>query len=358
MKVFVSSDWHLDAVTHGVDRHDELAARAHEVADAAIKAKADVFMFLGDLCDPDRGSDVARALGVVVEIETKLAEAGIETIWLAGNHDVIEDGTGRTVLSPLRTVARIVEEPSVVIIKRAKFLLLPFTASAKPYSPKEFVEQAVKQHGNTFDIAAGHLSVPGMTPGEESNEMRRGRDVTLPVDQLLRCSMFVLNGHYHRQTTMEGVYIPGSLAQLTFGEHVTHHYLVLEKDPKRGWGIEAQQFKRPARAMLTFRQSDAERTGWTGWRSEPGDMVRIMADGPEDERAKWEAEVRRGFCHQASKVITIAGNVLEDLVQEKPGVLVVEGIRNAVEAVIEEGRFADKDAVGALCNKFLSEVGI
>jgi len=357
MKLVVSSDYHLDAVTHGVDRKHELAARAHEVADAAIEMKADVFLFMGDLCDPDRGSDVAWALGVVVEIETKLAEAGIETIWMAGNHDVIEDGTGRTVLSPLKTVARVVEEPCVVTIKKVKFLLLPFTASAKAYSPKDFVEAAFKKHGEC-DIAAGHLSVPGMTPGEESNEMRRGRDVTLPVDQLLRCSKMILNGHYHRQTTMDGVHIPGSLAQLTFGEHTSHSYLVLEKDPKSGWGIEARKFKRKARAMLTFRQSDAGRTGWVGWRSEPGDMVRIIADGPEEERAEWEAEVRKGFCHQASKVITVAGNVSEELVQEKPGAVAVEGIRNAVEAVIEEGRFADKEAVGALCNKFLSEVGL
>lgn len=357
MKVFVTSDWHLDAVTHGIDRHDELAARAHEVADEAIKQGADVFMFLGDLCDPDRGSDVARALGVVVEIETKLAEAGVEAIWMAGNHDVIEDGTGRTVLSPLKTVARVVEEPSVITIQRTKFLLLPFTAAARPYSPKDFVDKSAIGHGE-FDIAVGHLCVPGMTPGEESNEMRRGRDVTLPVDQLLRCSKMILNGHYHRQTTMDGVHIPGSLAQLTFGEHASHSYLVLEKDPKRGWGIEARKFKRTARAMLTFRQSDAGRTGWVGWRSEPGDMVRIIADGPEEERVEWEAEVRKGFCHQASKVITVAGNVSEELVQEKPGTLAVEGIRNAVNAVIEEGRFADKDAVGTLCDKFLSEVGL
>lgn len=353
MKLFVGSDFHFDAVTCGIDRHDELAARAHEIADAAIEAEADVFMFLGDLCDPDRGSDVTRALGVVIEIETKLAEAGIETIWMAGNHDVIEDGTGRTVLSPLKTVARVVEEPCVITIKKTKFLLLPFTAAAKAYSPKDFVEAAFKKHGEC-DIAAGHLCVPGMTPGEESNEMRRGRDVMLPVDQLLKASRIILNGHYHRQALVDGVYIPGSLAQLTFGEHHSHSYLYLEKDPERGWMVDGRKFKSPARVMMTIRQAGGERT----WKAETGDLVRLIADGPEGERAEWEASTRAAFCQDAEKVIMVAGNVSEDLVQEKPGALAVEGIRNAVEAVIEEGRFADKDAVGALCDNFLSEVGL
>jgi len=76
-------------------------------------------------------------------------------------------------------------------------------------------------------------------PGEEANELQRGRDVAYPVDAIealtkrLGVPAVLIQGHYHRaQTvTLKGleIHIPGSLARLTFNEEGhAPGYLILE----------------------------------------------------------------------------------------------------------------------------------
>jgi DNA repair exonuclease SbcCD nuclease subunit len=219
MKIVVTSDWHLDHVSHGVDRHVELAIRAIETCTYAIEQCADAYLFLGDLCDPDRGADVVKSLSVSIEIAVRLKAAGIPSLWLAGNHDVIEDGFGRSVLHPLRHLATVVEEPGVhALCEGLHIACLPFTSAAKPYFPQQVVQTWKQQIRTGVPLAVGHLNVPGLIPGEEVKEMRRGRDVQLPVTELEGWAKLIMNGHIHRQYVAGAVRIPGSLAQLTFGE--------------------------------------------------------------------------------------------------------------------------------------------
>lgn len=231
-KIVVSSDFHLDHVSAGVDRHAELKARALETVDYAVANNAAYYMFLGDLCDPDRGADVAKSLEVAMEMVLRLDEANIPSVWLAGNHDVIEDGSGRTVLTPMREVAHVVEKPELVRIPHVGWCaFLPFTSAADPYFPVQKVEEWKALQPNGVLLAAGHLSVPGTVPGEEVHEMRRGRDVRLPIEALSGWAQYVFNGHVHKQQFVNGVHIPGSLAQLTFGEGAHDPgFLVLEVD--------------------------------------------------------------------------------------------------------------------------------
>lgn len=229
-KIVVTSDFHLDHVSNGIDRHAELKERALETVTYAVAEKAAYYMFLGDLCDPDRGADVAKSLEVVMEMIIRLDEADIRSVWLAGNHDVIEDGSGRTVLTPLREVAHVVEKPELVSIPHVGWCaFLPFTSAANPYFPIKVVDEWRALRPGGVLLAAGHLSVPGTVPGEEVHEMRRGRDVTLPVERLTGWADYLFNGHVHKQQCAGGVHIPGSLAQLTFGEGANDPgFLVLE----------------------------------------------------------------------------------------------------------------------------------
>lgn len=245
MKIVVTSDWHLDHVTHGVRRFPELQETLSKVCDAAVEEGAAAFLFLGDLCDPDTGSSVFRCIEAAIGVAQYLAARKIQTVWLAGNHDVIEDGTGDTTLSPLRTVdlghevpgerwVQVVEQPAVITLGMYRddcrsLLCLPFTATSHPYDVESFVKAAQTME-KSRTIAIGHLTVPGVVPGEETTEMPRGREVTLPVAECAKKAKLVLNGHYHRQQrTEDGVWIPGSLARLTFGEEGNRPgYLVLE----------------------------------------------------------------------------------------------------------------------------------
>lgn len=138
MKILVTGDWHLDARTAGFDRFEDLRSAVDWTVAFAAAAGVDLYVNLGDLCDPDTTRS-HRAVGLACETAAALARHGIAQVWLAGNHDVIEDGTGSTTLAPLAGWARVHgghplfvvgEEPLYlpeVLGKRIDLLLLPFT---------------------------------------------------------------------------------------------------------------------------------------------------------------------------------------------------------------------------------------
>lgn len=234
MKLVVSSDWHPDHVTHGVSRFDDVAKAVVHTVDVAIREKADGYLFAGDLCDPDAGSVVLRCVELAIEAAVELAGHDIPSIWIAGNHDVVEDGLGTTTLSPLRGLGInsviVCEQPQMVHIEGLAVVALPFTAATNPYDPEDALRRTIAPDSPV--LVAGHLCVPGVVPGEETTDMPRGREVAFPLavarERFPRATL--LNGHYHRrQTTPEGVIIPGSLVRLTFNEEQNEPcFLVLE----------------------------------------------------------------------------------------------------------------------------------
>jgi DNA repair exonuclease SbcCD nuclease subunit len=239
-RIFVSSDWHLDHVTYGVSRYGDVRQAIQQVVEAAVAEKADLFAFLGDLCDPDDGPAALQAVATAIGIATVLAARGIPSWWIAGNHDVIEDGTGMTTLSPLRALCmpevHVFEQPEVRAIpgkslhdpsRPTPLLALPFTAASHRYDPRGVVAKHAKQLGERA-VVAGHLHLEGILPGEETTDMPRGRSVQFPVDDC-RVGWLKLNGHYHKKQIFRGVHVPGSVARLTFGEEDNKpSYLVVE----------------------------------------------------------------------------------------------------------------------------------
>lgn len=238
MKLLCVSDLHLDVVTMGVPRFPELVDALMHTVEVAIAAKVDGYVFLGDLCDPDSGPVVFRCVELAIRTADFLRRNGIPSWWLAGNHDVIEDGSGRTTLDPVRHSGMVIEDPMgwAVLDKKGKivanFVGLPFTATSHPYDPSEILRKNLLDDG-TPNVVFSHLSVPGIIPGEETIDMPRGRDVMLPVELLARPDVLVVQGHYHRQQVHQHkgatVNVVGSLARLTFGEE-SHNpgYLLVE----------------------------------------------------------------------------------------------------------------------------------
>jgi len=233
MDLVVASDLHLDHVTRGVSRFDDLTKSLKEVECKVVKERA-AFAFLGDLCDPDKNLSVARAQHAAISMALLLAQSGLDSHWLAGNHDVIEDGSGATTLTPIRAVAEdeqmgvhvhVYERPEIGWFNDDwKFLALPFTALSHDYDPTEWVAKMLNDP--TPFIVMSHLSVDGIVAGEETKEMPRGRNVLLPLGMLKARAgrTIILQGHFHeRHITPESlrgkdVIIPGSLGRLNFGE--------------------------------------------------------------------------------------------------------------------------------------------
>jgi len=240
MKVVISSDYHTDRRTAGVSRYDEIRAAAHQTVDVAIAERADAWAFLGDLCDPEDGEEVARGLELMLELESRLRRERIKRILIAGNHDVVESGQGRTVLSPLRALVssadgglHIAETPGCLRVGDVAILLLPYPPVSRPFDLADYARAMVKDElarGLRTGLVLAHATyIPGVVEGEETLEMPRGRVVELPVGVIPE-GWTTVNGHFHTpQVTPGGVIVPGALARLTKGEASNEpRFIVLE----------------------------------------------------------------------------------------------------------------------------------
>lgn len=227
MKYLFTSDWHLDHTTDGHARFDEVSAAVDHSVKVAIEEKVGLYVFAGDLSDPD-GFAVHRAQAKAAETAVRLKKAGIKSLFVAGNHDVVEDGFGTTVLSPLAAseLALVYEAPSVIQLPDDRLLIaLPFTPRSHMYEPAAFVRQLgaklpAKVRQSNRIVVVGHLGLAGINPGSETTEMPRGREVLWPLEELKKWfpKAVLVGGHYHKAQEYKGVNIIGSLARLTHGE--------------------------------------------------------------------------------------------------------------------------------------------
>lgn len=244
MRIVAVSDLHADWQTLGVPRHDEVASALESAAGWAVENDADVFLFLGDLADPDNGGGTLRAIELAARTAIGLAQRGVDSIWLAGNHCVTEDSTGATVLSPLAplegigwpTSARIfvAERPRLIESCGVAFACLPFAPVSHAYDPAvEAARLFVENEPNGFPVVVlSHLTIPGIQPGEETTEMPRGRDMPYPFEAT-RGAVARLSGHYHRRQVFDPgdggppLHVCGSACRLTFSEEANEPGLLV-----------------------------------------------------------------------------------------------------------------------------------
>lgn len=220
MKIACISDLHLDAKTAGLSRFDDAAVALDVFAEDVIDWGAEMVVMCGDLCDP-HGPDlvrcICRAQWLGIQLERR---ADIKTVWLVGNHDVLENGSGTTTLDPLMYVGSlnvVMREPGVDLMQGHRFGFLPYPSLALDYDPEKVVRDWYTRHGPVHMIFS-HLQMPGMHSGSESEEFPRGRDKMLPIALIreLFPDAVVVSGHYHTPCkTDAGVLVVGSLLNLT-----------------------------------------------------------------------------------------------------------------------------------------------
>lgn len=238
MRIVCSSDWHADASTAGLDRFEDVARLVWDhVYATAVRERADLFLFLGDLCDPDSRRS-HRSVALAHEVAFALKREGIPSRWLVGNHDVVEDGSGTSTLSSLAAEnrrdpnpigPRVWEDPTVEefvppslagTLWRLRIVALPYPSRARAYDPEVFVDSLVLP-GDCPILFVGHLSIAGIHPGSESGEMARGREVVWPIDAIRRRfgeRATCLAGHYHKAQTFNTIRVVGSLERLRFDD--------------------------------------------------------------------------------------------------------------------------------------------
>lgn len=237
MRVLAISDCHADARLFGVSRFDEVEAAMLDSVRVAVERRVDRYLFCGDLCDPDSGVGVFRCVELALRVALALSAAGITSDWLAGNHDVCEDGSGDTTLSPLRALSdglvHVHEGPGWSCFGEGVSLLaLPFTAASEPYDPEEYVARTWGRYAGAGErvVVATHLGIEGVQPGEETRDMPRGRDVLYSKRLVAsRNPLAQVAGHYHERQVFEGIQIVGAPARFAFGEKNNEPgFLVLE----------------------------------------------------------------------------------------------------------------------------------
>jgi DNA repair exonuclease SbcCD nuclease subunit len=226
MKILHTSDWHADWRTAGVERYDEIERAVDQTVRAAIDEKVDRYVFTGDLCDPEDGPAALRAVSLAIGTAKRLADAKIQSWWVAGNHDVFEDGSGRTTLTPLRALdggilVQVFEEYTFCDMgPDIGCVALPFISAVNSDDVCKVLRVA-RPRLRKKTVVLSHLGVRGIIPGDETTEMPRGRDIYLPIEEIDPCWL-VLQGHYHQAQThvVDGrtIHVAGSLARLTFGE--------------------------------------------------------------------------------------------------------------------------------------------
>lgn len=234
VRIVVTSDWHVDSTTAGFDRYSDVTTAVEEVAYRAIDWKADLFLFLGDLCDPDAARQ-AMCSAFAINVAGTLARAGVPSRWLVGNHDVIENGSGTSTLSPLaesldsfvgHEKGRVYSGRGCERLGDVGLVALPFVPRSDAYDPAEYVRSAATMLGQGLrrTLVLSHLNCPGIVPASETHEMPRGREVWLPLDVIAESfpGALILQGHYHRQQIVEAekytIAIPGAPVRHTFGE--------------------------------------------------------------------------------------------------------------------------------------------
>lgn len=273
----VTSDWHLDAITAGKERFEEIERAATHVVRYAILEKADAFVFMGDLCNP-MSARAHRADEVVVRLATDLGRAGVRSYWLVGNHDVIEDGRGTHTLKALEGLVRNDDGGMVNVFDAgtilsphpgAAFMMLPYPAATHGYDLPALIE-SIKTTACSTLMVFSHYDIAGAFPGSESRDMKRGRGVLLPVGLIRDTAIesgkrvFFMNGHYHAAQDIAGVKIPGSIARLRFDEETNEPgFYSCRFD---GANLTTNYHLVPYAASMAT---------WTGPKGKPADFIRL-----------------------------------------------------------------------------------
>lgn len=243
MKLLVTGDLHMDTVTAGVRRLPEVEGFVEGVIEGIKRENVDLALFLGDYFNP--GTMRSHELTTTLTKWAARIDELVTSVWIAGNHDVVETSEGWTTISPLTLGsgkrARVVAEKPISVgilgsdgLKWVTVLCLPYVARSAQ-TPNLHADAIEKTEAVGPIVVVSHLTVPGAVMSSESTEMSRGRDTDFPVERVAKLKpALVFNGHYHRAQTVDvgpfKIHCPGSPLRNNFGERNDRQkgYLIAE----------------------------------------------------------------------------------------------------------------------------------
>lgn len=293
MRILHFADLHIGVENYGrIDPNTGLSSRLgdflytyDELVDYAIDTSVDLALFCGDAYksrDPSQTHQREFARRIA-----RLADAGIPTFLLVGNHDTPQVVAQATALEifPTLNVANVhigdrlrtyrVETgdgPLQVIalpwIKRSDFLATDATRGMTHREINEAIEQgisrAIQAQAERLDssipaVLAGHVTISQSTLASEQTMMLGHDHVLLNSSVALPQLDYVALGHIHRHQALSQnphVVYSGSLQRVDFGEEKDDKgFCIIEIDPSLPQGSRLTSFefvKNRARRFLTI----------------------------------------------------------------------------------------------------------
>ena len=238
MKILHSADWHLGRTLHGASLlEDQRHVLAQFVALARAEA-VDAVVVAGDLYD--RSVPPADAVALLDEVLAQLvAEAGIPTIVIAGNHDSAERiGFGSRIFREQGLHLRgTLDDLSPVRLSDAHgevaFFPLPYIEPvfARALPGGEGVSDhasatahvlallRAQQRPGERHVLVGHAFVAGGSESESERPLSVGGSGAVAADVYAGFD-YVALGHLHRPQTLGAgrIHYPGSLLKYSFNE--------------------------------------------------------------------------------------------------------------------------------------------
>lgn len=276
-KILHFADAHIDMANYGRhDPHTGLPLRVmdflkslDEIVNAAIEEKVQLVIFAGDAYkDRNPAPTFQREWGQRI---MRIANAGIETILLVGNHD-LSPGLGRAhALETFNTLevprVHVIDKPRMLMPEdmggvQAQVMALPWISRSGMMAffdisgsdPAAVYDQLGEKIGEMVDawledadpdlatILMAHASVQGAVFGGERTVMLGGDLVLSPALVKNKKFDYVALGHIHKaQDLNEGkqppVVYPGSIERVDFGEVKDEKFYVIA-EVERGVKVE------------------------------------------------------------------------------------------------------------------------
>jgi exonuclease SbcD len=248
MKLIHTADWHLGRRLKGVDRTPEIEDALNAMLHQAMEDDVDAVLIAGDIFDAP--NPPAEAERVAYRFFSRLSDAGIPAVMIAGNHDSATRFDGVSNLLSLAGVqalgrVRLANAGGIVNIRTRSGDLcvgaLPFASERRLLSADELwrlddVEQRASYRetiamllknladafsGHSVNVLMAHLALENAKLAHSEVPFYTRDAYSLAEAVLPSEAQYIALGHIHTRQEVKApapTYYSGSLIQVDFGE--------------------------------------------------------------------------------------------------------------------------------------------
>lgn len=267
IRLLHTSDWHLGDRLGTEDRLPDQLARLEEICAVIDREAVDLLLVAGDVFDESRAEPLARVVHQLARLLKPRIEAGLTTVFIAGNHDreyvfpllsglqdlIAPESAGRVIFADKPRLAEVRSKGN----EQVSLLLLPYPSAhrydladqswASPDAKREALASAVRDRIRELGqrardaargqqiVLCGHFLVRGVTSGLGRYRLTEQEDVPVEPSDLPTYAYIAL-GHIHKPQVLGAPHIrySGSIERMDKGEEGDQKQVLLVDVAKTG----------------------------------------------------------------------------------------------------------------------------